>query len=537
MKKLLLTITIVIYNSICYSQIEDAWVFFKDKPDANSYLSNPLLMLSQRSIDRRNTQNIAIDTKDVPVDQYYYTQIKNSANIEVLAKSKWMNSVYVRGEQTVIDGLSNTFTFIEKIDYANKSLNSKPATKKESKTLVYQNKFENIETDFNYGVAENQVTMLKSDFLHQNGFTGDGMYIAVIDAGFPGVDTHDGFKRLRDNNKILGGYDFVNRTPNFYTGHNHGTLVLSDIGGYIENSFVGTAPDASFYLFITENVNKEEPLEESLWVEAAERADSLGVDIINTSLGYSVFDNASYSYSYQDMNGESTYISRAAEIGVSRGMILVNSAGNSGNSAWKYITAPADAPSVLTVGAVNANENIASFSSFGPTFDGRIKPEVLAQGQSTYVISNNFANPSISSGTSFSSPVMAGAVACFWQAFPTYTNMEIMQRIKESADRYNTPTDQHGYGIPNFEQAYMVLSNDADVIKNDLQIFPNPAKDIVNIHSNIREFDITVINLQGEIIDKKKTTKSINIDNLAQGMYILQLETDDNVQRKKIIKL
>ena len=275
------------------------------------------------------------------------------------------------------------------------------------------------------------------------------MHIAVIDAGFPGVNTLSAFSRIRTNNKILGGYDFVNRNINFYTGDSHGTSVLSTIAGFVADQFVGTAPDASFYLFITEDNTKETPLEESLWVEAAERADSLGVDIINTSLGYYTFDNPKHDYTYADMNGNKTFISRGAEIGFSRGMILVNAAGNEGAVAWKYIIAPADAKSVLAVGAVNASKVIASFSSFGPTADDRVKPDVLAHGQDVFVI-NAAGNIATSNGTSFASPVMAGVVACFWQKNPTKTNKEIIQIIKESAHLYNNPSPQYGYGIPKF---------------------------------------------------------------------------------------
>ncbi len=537
MRKLLLFFIASLLSNLTFSQTEDAWVFFKDKPEASTYLSNPTSMLTQRSIDRRTRLNIAFDTKDVPIHSSYYNQVKNTSGITVMAKSKWLNAIHVTGTQTVIDGLSTSFTFIDKIEFANKSLNRAVNLSEETKENNYVNKFEGLNTEFDYGVANTQVTMIKADYLHQQGFTGEGMHMAVIDAGFPNVQTLSAFQRLRDNNKILGGYDFVNRSTNFYSGHNHGTHVLSDIAGYIENQFVGTAPDASFYLFITEDTANETPLEESLWVEAAERADSLGVDVVNTSLGYTTFDNSNYNYSYNDMNGETTFITRGAEIGASRGVIFVTSAGNSGNQSWRYISAPADAASVFTIGAVNASENIASFSSYGPTVDGRVKPDVLAHGQSVYVINYISGLPSTSNGTSFSSPVMAGAVACFWQAFPNLTHTEIMQKIRESADRYSNPTDQHGYGIPDFEQAYRTLSIEKLPNDEDIIAYPNPVENVLFIDIQYNNVKASIINLLGEFVKKQEgISEGINVSNLSQGMYILQIEKDGLFQKIKFLK-
>lgn len=430
------------------TQIEIAWVFFKDKPSKATFLGNPTTMLSQRSINRRNRQRIALDEIDVPIEKSYYNQLKNAAGITIKAKSKWLNALHIEGTKTNINKLK-LLSFVAKVEFADKSLNVTGRISNAKRSHHPENKFGTITTDFNYGNTLTQIQMLGGEVLHQQNFTGSGMHIAVIDAGFPGVNTLTAFNRIRANNQILGGYDFVNRNTNFYTGNSHGTSVLSTIAGFVENQFVGTAPDASFYLFITEDNTKETPLEESLWVEAAERADSLGVDVINTSLGYYTFDNPKHDYTYADMNGSKTIISRGAEIGFSRGMILVNAAGNEGADPWKYIIAPADAKSVLAVGAVNASKIIASFSSFGPTADGRIKPDVLAHGQAVYVI-NAAGNIATSDGTSFASPVMAGVVACFWQKNSTKTNKEIIQIIKESAHLYNNPSPQYGYGIPKF---------------------------------------------------------------------------------------
>ena len=521
---------------------EDAWVYLKDKPNSATYLATPLTMLSQRALDRRTRQNIVLDSKDVPVDISYYSQIKSATGITILAKSKWLNAIHVQGTQTDINNLKSTFSFVDLIEFANNSLNAKGKVAPRSSVKKNKNKFAEINTTFNYGTATNQITMLKGDFLHQEGYSGSGMQIAVIDAGFPNVDALDAFKRLRDNNQILGGYDFVNRSTNFYAGHNHGTNVLSDIGGYIDGAFVGTAPDASFYLFITEDANNEVPLEESLWVEAAERADSLGVDVINTSLGYTTFDNANYNYSYGDMDGETAFISRGAEIGASRGMILVNAIGNEGNDPWKYMGAPADAASVFTVGAVNASREIASFSSFGPTADNRVKPDVLAQGQSVYVIGHISGNPITSNGTSFSSPVMAGVVACFWQAFPNLTSTQIMQRIRESADRYNNPDEQYGYGIPNFEAAYAtVLNVDTQRFMDATTMYPNPVTTSFTLKMNTNDLSglrIQIFNIIGKKVyqENKLTSKTINVSALNSGIYILKIMSGTRQKTIKLVK-
>jgi serine protease AprX len=540
MKKLLLLFAFLI-SSQFFAQ-EDAWVYLKDKPNSETYLATPLTMLSQRALDRRARQNIEVDVIDVPLDDNYYSQIESASGITVEAKSKWLNAIHVYGLQEDISNLITNFTFIESIEFANDGLNAKGKLAKHSSQSNHQNKFAEMKADYNYGVAETQITMLKGDFLHQEGFTGSGMHIAVIDAGFPNVDQLQAFQKIRDNNQILGGYDFVNRSENFYSGSNHGTNVLSDIAGYIDGVFVGTAPDASFYLFITEDIAKEVPLEESLWVEAAERADSLGVDVINTSLGYTTFDNPNYNYAYADMDGKTAFISRGADIIASRGMILVTSAGNSGSNSWKYIGAPGDAASVFTVGAVDAVEDIASFSSFGPTSDGRVKPDVLAHGENVFVIDHQTGAPKPSNGTSFSSPVMTGVVACFWQATPGLTSVQVMQRIRESADRYNNPDEQYGYGVPDFKTAYeTVLNVDKQNFTNSTTIFPNPVNATFTLKmksNNLRGVHVKIYNLLGKKVDENLNLKSntVNVSGLNSGIYILKITNGKSQKTIKLVK-
>ncbi len=554
MKKLLLFLFIITSLS-SFSQVEDAWVFLKDKPKSSTFLSNPLTMLSQRALDRRSENFVPLDEKDVPVDEDYLDDLKADANLTVLGKSKWLNAVHIQAEIDDINTLVAQYSFINNIEFANKSLNN--SGKKRIKSIVsnHQNKFKVAKTDFNYGDADNQIKMLKGNYLHQEGLTGEGQIIAIIDAGFPNVNTLSAFQRIRDNNQILGGYNFADRNENFYTRDSHGTHVLSSIAGYIENEFVGTAPDAKFYLFISEIAETETVLEETLWVEAAERADSLGVNVINTSLGYTTYDNANHSHTYEDMDGKTTFISRGAEIGASRGLLLINAAGNEGSKTWKYIGAPADAASVITVGAVDYLGNIASFSSFGPSSDGRIKPEILGQGQNPALI--NYATGEImtsSSGTSFSSPIMAGLIACLNQnrSFVlrssaknrTNYNSDLIESVFKSADRFNNPTEQHGYGIPNFENAlnfYISTGSIEDAILSKLEIYPNPINDFFQFSSNIdvfTDFKFQIYTVLGKKILEKENFKSrfIDISTLKTGIYLLKVQKGNNQKILKLIK-
>ncbi len=535
---------------------EDAWLFLKDKPSAETYLENPLLMLSQRALDRRNKLNIAVGLIDVPLENTYLETLKTTNGITVLGASKWLNAVHIQATQSDIENAKQNLSFIDYIEYANKSLNQAARKGKKIKQN-HQNKFNNSMTDFTYGSTKNQIEMLKGDFLHGINLTAKNQIIAVIDTGFPNVNTLQAFQRLRDNNKILGGYDFVERSTNFYSGHNHGTNVLSTIGGYIENEFVGSAPDASFYLFRTENVAVEVPLEETLWVEAAERADSLGVDVINTSLGYSTFDNPDYSYNYNDMDGKTTFISRGAEIAANRGILVVNSAGNSGTDSWKYITAPADAVSVITVGSVDSNGNISSFSSFGPTSDGRIKPEILAQGTASAIINHTDNSVSSASGTSFSAPIMAGLIACLNDTgniiFKTLNKKDqakqlnnriqkLKQSIIESADKFNNPTDQHGYGIPNFETAYnsfLVSLSTENYSINDIEVYPNPVLNELNItidNLHLNETKVSVYTILGKKILTFENKKNIDVSSLKSGVYLLKIKNGTSLKSLKFIK-
>ena len=518
-----------------FSQQEDAWVYFKDKPNAQVFLDNPLQMLTQRALDRRASQNIALNATDVPLETSYVEQIKQSAGITIMAKSKWMNALHIRGTQSSIATLTAN-NFVDKVVYANRNLNAS-STKVTLSPVEKKNVTAKVKIDYSYGNGANQIQMLNGQVLHQQNFTGEGKVIAVLDAGFPGVNTAQPFQNLINNNRILGGYDFVARSDNFYTGNNHGTLVLSTMGGYKENALIGTAPDASYYLFITEDVLNENPVEESYWVEAAEKADSLGVDIITSSLGYFSFDNPNYSHIYTDMNGSTNFISRGAEIAFSKGIIVVASAGNEGNTSEPHIGGPADAVSVITVGSVSASKIKANSSSVGPTSDNRIKPDVMAQGAPA-AVSNTAGTITTSNGTSFSCPIMAGMIACLWQAHPSKTNQEIRQMILQSSDRYTTPDNNYGYGIPNFGSALGVQSFDDTAI---FTVHPNPAKTTISFsYSDLSSpASVTIYSVLGQKVLEEKVTlqnQIVSLQALKSGLYFYSFDAEGLHKTGKIIK-
>ena len=536
MKKCLLLLIMLCTQLSLFAQ-QDAWVYLTDKQNVSSSISNPITILSQKAIDRKNVHGVIIDARDVPVNETYISQLKSATGITVMAKSKWFNAVHVRGSETDIKNLTSTFSFINNIDFADKSLTLKTVQQKK------QSKLENIATIFNYGSAANQIQMIKGDKLHVANYTGTGMTVAVLDAGFPNVNTMSSFSYLRNAGNILGGYDFVNRNDNVYLNNasSHGTWVLSTMAGYIQGQYVGTAPDAAYYLFITEDAPTENPVEESYWVEAAERADSLGVDVINTSLGYTTFDNASYNHAPADMNGNTTYITKGANIAFGKGMLLVNSAGNDGNNSWQIVGAPADAAGVLTVGAVKADGTFASFSSVGSPIQPTQKPDVAAQGQASVVIDINDVIVSLD-GTSFSSPILAGGIVCLWEALPNLNNNQIIQLVRESASQYNNPDYSLGYGIPNLELALNnALSLDDFLSGQEFKLFPNPTKGPIylsNFYSD-NQFEIGLYDMIGKkVFDFQLNTsqKQIDISFLSNGVYIAKIQSKGKSKMFKIVK-
>lgn len=523
--------------SCCGFSQEDAWVYFNDKPNAQIFIDNPLSMLTQRALDRRTAQGISIELSDVPVEQAYIESVANSAGIEIKATSKWLNCLHIRGTITDIQALS-AYPFVNHIRFANAVLNSKTNCNATSNPV---NKQMEQTSTFAYGNSANQIQMLNGQVLHQADYTGNGKIIAVLDSGFIGVNSIDPFTRFFANGLFLGGYNYVAGNTDVFTAHNHGTMTLSCMVGYVDGQLVGTAPDAQYYLFVTEDVSGENPVEESYWVQAAEEADRLGADVISTSLGYFEYDNPNYSHTYSDMTGNKAFASQGANIAFSKGMIVVASAGNSGASAEPHIGVPAEAANVFAVGAVKADRTYASFSSIGPSFDDRIKPDVMAQGESA-VLSTITGAITTASGTSFSCPIMAGAIASFWQAIPWATNTQVLDFVKQSADRFSMPDAQYGYGIPNFQIALdLALLSVETVSKSKFSVYPNPAHKqvFVSFPASTAPVSIELYTTIGQKVFAKSIlneNESINVEWLDAGVYFYKIQSGTLIQTGKIIK-
>ncbi len=541
MKKLLL-FSLLLSTCLSFSQ-QDALVFFADKEDVAASIANPITIMTQAAIDRKMAQGIVIDERDVPLNETYKATVANTPGITVLAKSKWMNAVYVRGSESKINDLL-TLSFVTDVEFMNKDLNRVFQKKAPKDKFEIENQQRIV---YNYGAARNQIEMINADYLHEQDYNGDGIVVAFLDNGYPNVLSNPAFAHVRDEGRLLGYYDFVDRVPNPNGTGSHGASTFSDAAAIVENSnpdyaFVGTAPKASYYLFITEDGRSESPAEEAYWVEALERADSLGVYVTNTSLGYQAFDNPAYDHQYSDLDGQTTLGARGANHAFDKGMINVTSAGNEG-TRFGYVGTPGDAPGAFTVGAVDGDGEYVYFSSYGPTYDGRVKPDVMAQGYNSAIV-NRFGSVDYASGTSFSSPITAGAVASLWQAAPNLKNDVVMQAIRESASLYNNPTDLMGYGIPDFGEALntlLQLSTEKQMRETLFALYPNPVVDEINISfpKSIDKATFSLYDVLGKKILEKQITplkNRVDVSNLPSGMYIASLTANNRTNSYKIIK-
>lgn len=445
MKNLLLIFLGSILLTSSYAQEYDYKfrLILKDKGESKYTLDRPQDFLSEKAIERRIKQNIGINYSDLPISGEYIIKIE-SLGARVVAKSKWLNSVAVHCQDSAtIDNLKK-LPFVNDAIFVWKGQRSEPKQITYPDTLQLPNLQEALPGD-HYGWGYQNIKALNVDTLHQAGFRGKGIDIAVIDAGFKHLPSIE----LLDNINIKGQKSFVDGMQNAYIeGNQHGLNVLSCIATNKPEYFVGTAPDAYFWLLTSEDSRSEFPIEEDYWLAAIEYADSVGVDVVNTSLGYNSFDKPAQVYKHEDLDGRTAFITRGADMATKKGIFVVTSAGNSGDSEWQKITPPSDAYNVLTVGAIRQDSVIARFSSRGMTADLRIKPDVMTLGSNATVVNDRGAI-AYKSGTSFSSPIMTGVVACLWQAYPELTNIELLNIIRESANRYKNPDENYGYGIPN----------------------------------------------------------------------------------------
>lgn len=542
MKAKVLLLLFLVAQTYAFSQ-EVAWVYFKDKENVDESIKNPISILTQRAIDRKAKYGVKIDERDVPVNEKYISKVNSQSGVQVKAKSKWMNCVTVIGTKSSIDAVKG-LDFVKEIEYADRSFNvKKNVNLKRDKfaiEAVQEAPQDFIVTDFDYGKAANQVKMINVHKLHERGFTGEGMLIAVIDDGFNKVNSVKGFKRIRDAGKILGTYDFVKRTEQVYSVGGHGTNVLSDIAGFVDGDFAGTAPDASFYLFRTEDNRSETPAEEGYWVEATERADSLGVDVTNSSLGYYKYDNAKHTYKKSEMDGKTTFAARGANLATEKGLLSVVAAGNEGTSAWKIVATPGDAMGAYTVGAVDARRTIASFSSRGSSAQATQKPDGMAQGSGIYVINTN-GSIGTSQGTSFASPIMCGAIASLWQGLPHLNNKEIMQAVREVSDKFKNPNYNYGYGIPDFDKA-LTLSNDKfKQVSKNVRVFPNPTNSKITFKFSEGNTLATaeLYNVLGKKVRQftiSRNNQTFDVSDLSSGIYLVKINADNTSKTIKLVK-
>ncbi len=447
-----------------YTQFSRYIIQLKDKSGSSFSTSNPSLFLSQRAIDRRVRYNIPLAETDLPVNSNYIQSILGVGNVSVLNVSKWFNQVCILTTDPAAITRINALPFVKtSTPIAARGANFiKPVNKfsyqiNPAATTSFTARPQSPVDNYDYGRAYPQIHLHNGEFLHNHGFRGEGMQLAIMDGGFLNYLTLPTFDSVRKNNQVLGTWDFVANKISVNEEHPHGMNCFSTIAANMPGTFIGTAPKASFYLFRTEDILSEYPVEEQNFTAAAERADSLGVDVLSVSLGYNTFDNSLFNYTYADMNGQKTLIAKAVNMAAQKGIAVVVAAGNEGNNAWHYLVTPADADSALTVGAVNVNRQIASFSSYGPNSDGQIKPDVAAVGAGAIIANNTSGLPTSSNGTSFACPILAGITTNLWQAFPEVNNMAIIEVLRKSADHNTAPDNRTGYGIPDVKKAFVLL--------------------------------------------------------------------------------
>lgn len=460
MKHFLVTLFFVLVIAGLNAQYPKLIVQLRDRAGSSFSLSNPSQYLSERAIQRRLRSGIAIDSSDLPVSSRYIDSIRRAGNVAILSTSKWLNQVLIETtDQNALNKI-RTFAFVKSargVGYRSIPDTVKPKLEKPTTTVATEaQRFAGAGDVYNYGSNYQQVHIHEGEFLHNKGFDGKTMQIAVLDAGFENYRTVTAFDSLRKNGQVLGERDFVAFDNSVNEDDSHGMYCLSILSANWPGRMVGTAPKAKYWLIRTENAASEYPIEEHNWSVGAEFADSTGSDLISTSLGYTTFDDPSFNHSYNELYKNSAMVSQSAATAARKGMIVCASAGNDGANSWKYISFPADADSVCAVGAVNKNGNIAPFSSYG--YPGKIKPNIVSVGAGTVVAGMN-NQPTSGNGTSFSNPNVAGLLACLWQAFPKVSNMKILDAVYKSADRYSSADNRYGFGIPNFKIAYRSLKH------------------------------------------------------------------------------
>jgi serine protease AprX len=472
-------------------------VNFRDKNNNGYSLSNPSAYLSDKSIQRRLKQNIRIDSADLPLTAAYIDSLSALPTLQILNRSRWFNQVLISVPDTIVLKKVLQFSFVISAEPVN---NRKLKKSKDSVSInrltgifsksVSENSLSasSIKSSADYGASWQQLHIHHGEYLHNQGFQGEGMTIAILDNGFSNYLLNPAFDSIRRNHRILGTYDFVNRKISVNEEAVHGANCFSIIASNLPGTLIGTAPAAGYWLFKTEDDRSETPVEEQNWVAAAEFADSAGADLISTSLGYSYFDDSAYDLSYPERNGHYSLVTRAANLAVARGMIVTAAAGNSGTdiAERKYVSCPADGDSVFAVGSVDPDGQIAPSSSWGPNGAGQVKPDGVSLGAGAYFVAAD-GNAYAGFGTSYATPNLAGLITCLWQAFPEFAVPDILGAVRQSGNLYANPNERYGYGIPDFEKAFQILSLKRISVSNPLtennwiHVFPVPFHHIIKI--------------------------------------------------------
>lgn len=535
-----LLLLLVFIQSTSFSQSTRKYlVLLRDKANSPYSVNRPDQFLSQRAILRRQRQNIAILERDLPVNPAYLTQLQQTG-AKIWFPSRWLNAVLVEATDAVIASVQK-LSFVKGLEFGRSLANFRLDAETAPAVPDKFSKFGEVEA-LNYGNSQAQLEQIGVDKMHAQGYHGEGMLIGVLDAGFQNANVVSFLKPLFDEKRVLATYDFVKKETSVYEDDSHGLSCLSAIAATADNQLYGTAYKASFILLRTENAASESRVEEANWLFGAEYADSAGVDVISSSLGYTEFDDATTNYTYQNMDGKTALCTRAAQIATETGMVVVVAAGNEGSSAWHYISAPSDGASVLAIGAVTQTGQKASFSSFGPSADGRVKPDLAARGQGT-VIGGPAGSITMGNGTSFATPLVAGLAAGFWQSHPRLTAAQVTASLRRSGSQYTTPNDQLGYGIPNFERAAVIAES-----YKELLAFPNPFSEIEPLAVQWGEIDAntplnaTLIDPMGRVL-WNNTYVSAGLAsftlpnlNLSAGLYFMTLVSGDKKQIIKVLK-
>ncbi|CAN5901356.1 S8 family serine peptidase [soil metagenome] len=546
-------------EALAQGQARKHFIYFKDKQNTPFTFHNPEAYLSPRALERRARQNISLTERDLPVNPTYAQNLK-AAGAQVWYTSKWFNGAVVHCDSTVLQALRQ-LPFVEGSQTLNRVSNplstnsargsnatSASATSSKNKKANQAPVMKKTNTAEDYGGSFHQANMIGAVDMHAAGFRGEGMLIAILDGGFSRVNQIPAFSHLFTHNQIKTTYNFIERNTEVYQRDSHGTMVLSTMAAYQPGSFIGTAYKADYCLFITEDTRSEHNIEEINWLLAAEYADSAGVDIINSSLGYNTFDAPSSSYSYRDMDGFTALVSKAADLASSVGILVVTSAGNEGTSDWRYISAPADAKSVLAVGAVDSLGNKSGFSSFGPSADGRVKPDLVAMGGRSYVINPN-GTIVRANGTSFSGPILAGMVAGYWQANRHLKNAEVIEHLKRSGSRASTPDNNVGYGIPSFSRAVLLGEGRIDTPDKPIGLYPNPLREeqlslvlnqkYLNKNVGVRFYDLLgkLVHQENILAANTENLLSVPASSFSKGMYLCLVTGKDSPRTIKLLKL